>query len=181
MKIENNQIVEDLFGKGEEAGQLTAKESAKKIGIVRETDVVRSQLEQLHPELRGANWRGGAVIELQKSVQQNLNEKARGEHGPRLVFRARGGGAPSISIYDLLGFRPFRAKLGIVLGRIGRTITGESIKQLGIRTPYQVRPRQLPRTGGPSSYGMPPPGGGGGPVPIPPHEPPITTGEKAAR
>lgn len=143
-KVKNNQILGKYYDKRNQMFG-SVKQAAKSEGLASATAGLRSELESLHPELRGLNWTEGIGLELSKAIDTYLLEKYQGKSGAssRSVYHAATGHPAGIlhSAYDLLGTRAFRSKLAVALDKLGRTMTGEGVGPLNrLRNPVQPNP-----------------------------------------
>lgn len=152
MKVENNQILSDVYKKLQAGGNMTEKGQAKKVALMEATDDLRGQLEQLHPELRNLNWHEGQALQLNNAIYDYLNKSARSFAGS-VSTRTGINESPRLNVYDVLRVRPIAAKLGVVLGKAGRALSGNDPDIVtGVTKPLPVQPKQL--TAGPIQAGM---------------------------
>lgn len=156
MKVENNQILHDVYDKMASGGNITERGTARKAALVQQTEDLRSQLEQVHPELKNVNWHEGQALELKSAIYDYLNRTARGEGGTGVVVRA-GGKVPTLSIYDLLKIRPLSSRIAVLLGKVGRGISGNAPDIVtGVQTPFQAPLSAAPTTAPASPPIVPP-------------------------
>ncbi len=139
MKVTNNKILSDVYDKLAAGGNITERGAARKAALMTQTDQLRRELEGLHPELRRVNWYEGQSLELKNAIYDYLNRTARGEGGGRVVARGGMGQIPRLSVYDLLHVRPIASRLAIVLGSIGRAMSGKSPDLAkGVENPFSA-------------------------------------------
>lgn len=161
IKTELNSELAEYYKKRQKVGGLSKKETTNVRTLAEANDSIRSQLESMHPELKGLNWEQGRGLEVRRAIDEYLTKKFKGElkvGGPG--WTAAAGGSPmamaSLSAYDLLGTRSFRSKLANLLDKVGRGLSGESKRPI-TRLKNPVKPN-------PPAKGLLPPWGGS-PIP----------------
>jgi len=145
-KVKLNSELEQYYAAQKKTGKLTPKENADVRSLVEANKNIRSQLEELHPELRGINWEEGKAIEVRKAIEDHLQKKFKGElsiGGPGWTGAVGGrlSNIMSLSAYDLLGSRSFRSKLATLLDKVGRSLSGQEKKNITrLKNPVQPNP-----------------------------------------
>ena len=157
MKVENNQILSEVYKRLAEGGNITERGVAKKAALMKLTDKLRFQLEDIHPELKNVNWHEGQALQLKNAIYDHLNRMARGEGSTNVVARGGMGKAMTLSIYDMLHLKPISSHVAVLLGKAGRTMSGNKPNIVtGVENPFQAPPQVggMPVSGNPT--GTPP-------------------------
>jgi hypothetical protein len=121
-KVQLNAELERFYNRREKLGK-TPLQNKKEAVISEANRALRSQLEELHPELRGLNWEEGQAIEIKKAIDQYLLERFKGDTGVKARIGVSKNPFSVASLPGLLGTRSFRSKLAVLLNKTGQKMT----------------------------------------------------------